>query len=291
MSTIATDIENHRTDSVDFIIEKVTLVLLKKQSVSFEKLRKLTLLSSSVKDSREYAEIVVLSIIKYLELDSAFKEEIKNNTGSYRLFNALNLNDDKVNEFFVEFISVMAPELCSALSAVLAQLAIRLAERNKSKYSGDRLARLQERINIILENAEDRDFVDEAIETSPVLDKKPERRKVRRASFADYILGQPAGTIKAIKEKSASSKSEDKQETIVIRPKVRRIETKGLNISGVKSTNSETASQTSARIAKSKGFEKREIPDVDSDVDTEVDYKRKGNSRKIADDEVSSFAF
>jgi len=74
MDQILETSEDH--NAIDYIMQRVTIILLRKQEVSFDKLRKLTLLGSSPKNYKTYCEIVVLSLIKHLELNSAFKEEI-----------------------------------------------------------------------------------------------------------------------------------------------------------------------------------------------------------------------
>jgi len=278
-------------DSIDTIMQKVSLILLKKQSVSFEKLRQLTLLGTSKASFEEYCEIVVLSIIKYLDLNKEFKEEIRENRSSYRLFNALNLNDDKINQFFVEFISVLAPEIFTALSAVLAQLAVRLAERNKSKYASDRMNRLQERINTIIEDNDDPELIEEdfgASQEEKQREIKP-KRQARRVSFTEYLTGSNYSRQKRIKSKSSSKNDNSKSSSS--QSKDLRLGVENLVISSRDSVNSETASETAERLANQRRRERKSIPDANSDVLPSKDEIRHVRFETNGADDVSSIAF
>lgn len=289
MSSTESKLQDQRNDSIDYILERVSMILLKKQSVSFEKLRRLTILSTTITDAKEYAEIVVLSLIKHLELDTAFRDEIKENKESYRLFNALNLNDDRINAFFVEFIIVLAPELCTALSAVLAQLAIRLAERNKSKYSSDRMARLQNRINTILENSDD--IYDEDSQAEDQVATPKPRRKSRRVSFAELVTG--VNIDKRIKAISSSSSSSGKKSNSVVIPKkqAKKVDISNLHIYDSDSRVSETASETSERLRRQRKKEKEVVPDTNSDVLPDIESIKRAKGKAIADDDGSSIVF
>jgi len=289
MSHIQENLDSQRTDAIDFIMERISIILLRKQSVSFEKLRRLTLLSTTVSDTKEYSEIIVLSLIKHLELDSAFKEEIKENRNSYRLFNALNLNDDRINGFFVEFIAVIAPELFTALSAVLAQLAIRLAEKNKSKYSRDRMARLQDRINLILEedpSPDEDEYVEEDAKTKAI---ETPKRKVRRASFIEYIACASSPT--KLSEKSHSSTEAASKKSKVIKRKENRLTLEGLSIGANNTGPDESASETAARLVKQKQRRLEDIDSADEDALPTREEIAKAKANVVANDDESSIVF
>jgi len=268
--------ESVQIDAIDIIAQKVTIILLKKQEVSFDKLKRLVLIGSNVTNYQTYCEIVVLSLIKYLGLDSSFKDEIRNDNDAYRLFNALNLEDAKVNSFFVEFIAVLAPEIFSALSTVLAQLASRLATQNKTRYTTERIQVLEARINQMIQDSsiETKDLEEPEEEVAELPSKNKNHKKVRRVSFAEYMFS-PGSAVhrgtKTIESRRKSDKSSSNNSS-------RNLKIEKLRIASADSTtyNDETASQTSERLAKIKKKEKDVVPDVDDDpVPTVDEIKRK----------------
>lgn len=286
-------------DSIDFIMQRISVILLEKQSVSFDKLRRLTLLGSSRTNSEEYCEIIVLSLIKHLDLDKSFKEEIKDHRNSYRLFNALNLNDDKINSFFVEFIAVIAPDIFTALSAVLAQLTLQLAERNSSRFTRERISRLQSGINNLIED--DKLQANEEVEEQEVVvEHQPKaNKKQRKLSISDWIVG-PASQSRRVKSNPSKSNSSGKTKSpnVVIEKKQKQrdslvIGVRGIHLGSDSSSVSETASQTTERLKKQRQRERKEIPDVDDDpLPSKSSIRNAGAVNKyLVDDDESSVVF
>jgi len=294
-------ITNHNSaaDAVDLIMQRLAIVLLEKQSVSFDKLRRLTLLGSSRTNSEEYCEIIVLSLIKHLDLDKSFKEEIKDHRNSYRLFNALNLNDDKINSFFVEFIAVIAPDIFTSLSAVLAQLTLQLAERNSSRFTRERISRLQIGINHLIEEDKvqaNEDFVEEE---EPSVVQAPKRKQQRKLSISEWITG---GTVRQPRVKSNPSKSSGSSNTaprnITVGGKKKdkdplTLGVKGLTLGSSSGYDSETASQTTERLARQRRKERKEIPDVEAEVlPTKDQLRNAGKATRFMEvDDQSSVVF
>jgi uncharacterized protein (UPF0305 family) len=245
------------------IAQKVTVILLKKQEVSFDKLKRLVLIGSNVTNFQTYCEIVVLSLIRYLGLDSSFKEEIRNDNDAYRLFNALNLEDPKVNSFFVEFIAVLAPEIFSALSTVLAQLASRLATQNKTRYTTERIQILEARINQMIQDSsiETKELEEPEEEIAQLSSKAKSQKKVRRVSFAEYMFSPGSASHRGsrlVENRKKSDKSSSGNSS-------RNLKIEKLRIASADSSNynDETASQTSERLANIKKKERDVIPDAD----------------------------
>jgi hypothetical protein len=290
-------------DAIDVIMQRLSVVLLQKQSVSFERLRRLTLLGSSRKNSGEYCEIIVLSLIKHLELDKAFNEEIKDHKQSYRLFNALNLNDDKINSFFVEFIAVIAPDIFTALSAVLAQLVLRLAEKNSSRHTKERMQRLQQGINNMIEdnkieaNEEEESYEDEPVVKSIQETEVKVKQKQRKLSISEWMLGPGAYQKKTRTASSKTGSSKGKEaETVLVgkRKKDRdslRLGVDKLSIHNEDSYNSETASDTTRRLATQRRRERKHVPDVDFDPIPTRDSIKDKKEGAIFEDDGSSIVF
>jgi len=285
--------EQDEHNAIDFIMQRVTLILLRKQEVSFDKLRKLTLLGSTPKNYKVYCEIVVLSFIKYLDLDSAFKQEINENTEAYRIFNALNLNDDRINKFFVEFIAVLVPEIPSALSTVLSQLASRLASQNQTRYTNERILRLEAKLNDMIKDGIEE--AQESVEAEATVIDQPvvRRREPRKLSFSEYFAGRPinnkSNSKPKNKEKSTSTNStrQSSKSNDFFLP-VGKITIGNKSESDY---NPETASETAERIKKVRMKERIYIPDADEDPLPKREAISKSKNKIIVNDQASSIAF
>jgi len=273
-------------NAIDIIMQKVTIILLKKQEVSFDRLRRLTLLGSKVKNYETYCEIVVLSLIKNLGLDSAFKDEIRSETDAYRIFNALNLNDKTVNNFFVEFIAVLAPEILSALATVLSHLSSKLAYKNKTRFTDERIFRLEEKINEMIAKGEEEDLVEDDVS---IIASKAISHPIRRSktiAFTEYLAGSTSR--KNNKNKTNSSSSKTKTDSSKKTRDIPFIEVKRLTLAPHKDRNSETASETTERLARKSKKERKAIPDVDSDpLPNSKDIKAAKFKAKASEDESS----
>jgi len=248
-------------DAIDQISQKLAIVLLKNQRVSFERLREATLLPTKSANYNSFIEIIVLSIIKFLGLESEFKSEIKSDTEAYRMFNALNLNDDSVNMMFCKFIAVIAPEIYSALSAILAELTARLASASETRYTSERLGLLQNFINEHIETSVDAPSIDHDRERITSKSKTKRARKHKRMSFSENFIRLAAGVSVIEPTKKKSSSKESSKSPSAESKKSSLITTKKLRFRDQAKFSDETAEETAERLSKLKLKESKVIPD------------------------------
>jgi hypothetical protein len=135
------------SDAIDHISAKLSTVLLNNQELDFSRLRGLALLNGDSDNKDTYYELIILSFIKYLKLSSTFQLEIRQEVSAYKIFNAMNLNDDTINAHFVIFLSLVAPDIINALCLIASRLASDLAKHNSTRYTAERVEILEERIN------------------------------------------------------------------------------------------------------------------------------------------------
>jgi len=292
---------NNTTDSIDYITERLTIILIKNQDLSFSSLSRLALFRDDSQSSEMYLELVILSFIKYLHLDESFKFTIKENVPSHKIFNALNLNDDKVNYHFVSFISLVAPDIITTLCTVTAQIASEFAKSNIKSDSIDRIERIQEKVNAILLNEEESVLLESSNIENKIELKKTVRSKRKNISFAEYIAGSSRSRTTRTRSKSYELSSDNSNNTISTSTSspvdVKRNKVKKINLLPTLNDESETASATSRRIARERNIniDIQELPDADNDslpTREEIRNARYRNDiAKIDNDIVSSVAF
>lgn len=290
-------------NAIDYIIQKVSETVISEGTIDFNNLRSLTQIASIRHNHEVICEVIVMSFIKYLGLKKTFAIEIKENANSYRIFNAFNLNDDRTNGMFVEIIATLAPEALSAVACIISDISTKLARENQTRYTNDRLSRIQETINQriakgeVSENSiESRyDKIRQAREEKAKAkhEKDSKKQKVRKNSFnygmSDFLLGNSyKGNIKTIEgskrksHKHKTSSSSDKSHELQLG--INRINLGGYNN---KSKGDETASETAERLAKLRKKEKSAIPDTDKSV-SHADVKEAIKGRVVKEDEVIS---
>jgi len=260
---------NDSTDSIDYITERLTVILIKNQDLNFSSLSKLALFRDDSQSSEMYLELVILSFIKYLHLDQSFKFTIKENVPSHKIFNALNLNDDKVNFHFVSFISLVAPDIITTLCTVTAQIAAEFAKSNIRSDSVSRIERIQEKVNAILLNDEESTILESNNFESKIELKRTSKTKKRNLSFAQYIAGPSNQHKNRNRSKSYELSSDNSNNTVSTSASSpvenKKTRSKKLNLLPTLNDESETASATSRRIARNRGIEieVQELPDAD----------------------------
>jgi hypothetical protein len=200
--------QSNLSDAVDQISERLTSVLLNNQELDFSRLRGLALLNSDIDNRTMYYELIVLSFIKYLKLSSTFSLEIKQDNAAYRIFNAMNLNDDTINTHFCIFLSLIAPDVINALCAVTARIASDLATANMTRYTSERLERLESKLNTLKVNENSSYQVD--FETAPDANVHSKQRTVKHKqgsiSLLDFLAPEPRNS-RNVKAKHVRRKS------------------------------------------------------------------------------------
>jgi len=296
MSTIHEVYEDF--NALDYITEQLTITLIKNQELSLRKLRQLTLLCEDTEERGVFCEILVLSLIKFLELDSAFKIKIREETESYRIFNAMQLNDASINSMFCKFVAVIAPEVMTSISMVTAQIAAKLSARGSTRFTQERLDRLEAKINNLIAEGADNDVSKYLVEKKP----KESRVRVRRSkkhhsdrkqlTFRDFLPtgARSSGRRDSIGSTKTRSSHSAKSETRTIVRKTTPVTKIRLS----QSDHGETAEETAARLASLRIRETQEIPNLDTTkFSTAAEFvesnksKGKGKVEDIAKYEIS----
>jgi len=254
------------TDTIDYIVERLTLILIKNQDLNFTNLVKLASLRTEIDNSETYLELIILSFIKFLDLDKSFKFTIKENVPSHKIFNAMNLNDDKINSHFVSFLTLVSPDIITILCTVTSQIASEFARSNLKNDSIDRIERIQSKVNSILDNKEENLINDyPSIETAVEL-KKTVKTKKKPLTIAHYIAG-PSSQVKS-RRKSYEISSDESKNTVSSYGSLNRKANKGkqsirkIHLLPTVNDSVETASDTASRIYNSRKNESiiEEIP-------------------------------
>lgn len=202
-----------QADAIDQISERLTAVLLNNQELDFSRLRGLALLNSDIENRTTYYELIVLSFIKYLKLSSTFNLEIRQDNTAYRIFNAMNLNDDTINTHFCIFLSLIAPDVINSLCAVTARIASDLANANSTRHTAERLEALEARLGTLKVQDDSRYHVDFASAPDANVHSKQRTVKTRPDRLSLFELIAPAGSrpktskVKAVRRKSRTTAS------------------------------------------------------------------------------------
>lgn len=247
-------------DTVDYLSQKLSEILLHNQELDFSKLRALALLNGDKENKRTYLELIVLSFIKYLKLSATFNLEIKQDNLAYRIFNSMNLNDDLINTHFCIFLSIVAPDVINSLCMVTSKLASDLASYNSTKYSYSRMQKLEDSLNSI-ELKDKNEFDDDfAISTSlgvrkqesPVM-KRPKKISLMKAFAVAAYLPEEMETTRRKRRQSSnkqSSASSDNNFSLEQYVSTNRLPNSQFNKSKVGKDHAESASDTARRLYK-----------------------------------------
>lgn len=287
------------TDTIDYITERLTIVLVKNQDLSFSSLSRLAALRSDIDNTEIYLELVILSFVKYLQLDNSFKFTIKENVPAHKIFNALNLNDDRVNSHFVSFLTLIAPDIITVLCTVTSQIASEFAKQNVKNDTIDRIERIQEKVNKILLNDEASVVLSSKINENQIELKKQRKNKNQNLSFVEYLAGSSSKSKQKNRRKSYELSSEESNNTVSTNNSRQSVNNKKplkrINLLPTVNDESETASQTSNRLAANRGVNIQELPNNDFDPlpsrDEINQAKYRNDLAKNDHDDVSSIVF
>jgi len=143
MASVVTTID----DSVDYIMEIVSTKLLRTRNINFGKLKRISTLAEVNVDSTAYCNVIILAILHYFEIGADLTNLVENSSDALRFYNALNLNDDRINTFFVELVIVLVPELLSTLAAIVNEITRDILRTSSGKVAAGRLSRLEIKLN------------------------------------------------------------------------------------------------------------------------------------------------
>lgn len=291
MSTSGTN--SQRQDAVNNISARLTLVLLNNQELDFSKLRRLALLTRDTDNFEVYCELIVLSFIKYLSLDRTFSFEIQQDRDAYRIFNAMNLNEDKINAHFCIFLSIVAPDIVAVLASVTAQIARELADDISSQFTRFRLKEVENKVNNFISNGSAANQISYSRTSNHVVNSSELSKRTGRLSLTEYLAGvTPRSKIHRRRRSSVaevkSSNSKNSIETYSgFLDNTKRVQS--IRLGSSEGSDIETASATSRRLYAKRRADKESIPDAAFDPIPEK--LKAGDASKYLDEEASSVVF
>jgi len=241
-------------DAIDYISEKLSTILLHNQELDFSKLRSLSLLNGDISNKTMYYELIILSFVKYLKLSSTFQLEIKQDNDAYRVFNAMNLNDDAINSHFCVFLSLVAPDIINSLCVITSRLALDLANFNKTKHTAERVAQLEDKLNKLnFENPKDIEFA--SVPAAQVQSKQNDRLiRTKPVSLLEFLapsdkkINDYRKSRRRSKTKTHLSQSTDEDYSIERYISNNRLPITATSTKRSKGSKTETASQTASRL-------------------------------------------